>query len=101
MVSVLKYPVLNGQTLTSQITFGLTAPSLNTPTLQGAGLPTGQTLTINTSPLSITDKTSTPAPITLTGVRASNGVIHGISKDLIRNSKPPEASASNASPGLP
>jgi transforming growth factor-beta-induced protein len=83
LVSVLKYHVLSGQTLASQITAGLTVPTLNTNTLAGATLATGQTITINTSPLSITDKTTTPAPITNTDVRASNGVIHVISKVLI------------------
>jgi transforming growth factor-beta-induced protein len=33
--------------------------------------------------LRITDKTATPAPITATDIRASNGVIHVVSKVLI------------------
>jgi len=44
----------------------------------------GETITINAgTPPTITDKTSTPAPIVATDVRASNGVIHVVSKVLI------------------
>ena len=44
-----------------------------------------QTFIINNDPLAITDKTATAALITATDVRASNGVIHVISKVLIPN----------------
>lgn len=72
LTTVLTYHVLGSQVLSSQIPFG-------TPVNTVAG----QTLTINSNPLRITDKTATPAPITATDIRASNGVIHVIGKVLI------------------
>ena len=44
-----------------------------------------QTITINSTPLSITDKTATAASILATDARASHGVIHVIGKVLIPN----------------
>jgi uncharacterized surface protein with fasciclin (FAS1) repeats len=70
--TVLTYHVLGSQVLSTQIPFGT---AVNTVA--------NQTITINNSPLRITDKTATPAPIVATDVRASNGVIHVISKVLI------------------
>jgi uncharacterized surface protein with fasciclin (FAS1) repeats len=70
--TVLTYHVLGSQVLSTQIPFGTAVATVS-----------GQTLTINNSPLSITDKTATPAPITATDIRASNGVIHVVSKVLI------------------
>ena len=70
--TVLTYHVLADQVLSTQIPFGVAVSTVS-----------GQTLTINSSPLSITDKTLTPAPITATDIRASNGVIHVIGKVLI------------------
>lgn len=81
---VLKYHVLDSQVLASGIPYGTAVATLNKNTLAGATLTTGQTITINnpTAP-AITDKTTTPALITNTDVRASNGVIHVINKVLI------------------
>ncbi|XVJ68386.1 MAG: fasciclin domain-containing protein [Rhizobacter sp.] len=70
--TVLTYHVLGSQVLSTQIPFGTAVATVS-----------GQTLTINNSPLRITDKTATPAPITATDIRASNGVIHVVSKVLI------------------
>lgn len=70
--TVLTYHVLSGQVLAAAIPFG-------TPIATVAG----QNITINASPLTITDTTATPAPIVATNVRASNGVIHVIGKVLI------------------
>jgi len=42
-------------------------------------------LSLVANPLGITDTTATPAPIVATDVRASNGVIHVLSKVLIPN----------------
>ena len=70
--TVLAYHVLGSQVLSTHIPFGSAVTTVS-----------GQTRTINASPLSITDKTTTPAPITATDIRASNGVIHVISKVLI------------------
>jgi transforming growth factor-beta-induced protein len=70
--TVLTYHVLGSQVLSTQIPFGTAVTTVS-----------GQTLTINNSPLRITDKTATPAPITATDIRASNGVIHVVSKVLI------------------
>lgn len=72
LATVLTYHVLLGQVLAADIPFG-------TPLATVAG----QNITINASPLSITDTTATPAPIVATNVRASNGVIHVVSKVLI------------------
>lgn len=72
LTTVLTYHVLPSQVLASAIPFG-------TPIATVAN----QNITINPSPLTITDTTSTPAPIVATNVRASNGVIHIISKVLI------------------
>lgn len=82
---VLKYHVLGSQVLSTSIPFGTAVATLNTNNLNGAVLATGQTITINNNPLAITDKTAVPAPITATDVRASNGVIHVVSKVLIPN----------------
>ena len=62
-----------GAVVAAGIPFGVPVPTLASP----------QTITINASPLTITDTTSTPAPTLATDVRASNGVIHVISKVLI------------------
>lgn len=70
--TVLTYHVLGDQVLSTQIPFGVAVSTVS-----------GQTLTINNNPLSITDKTLTPAPITATDIRASNGVIHVVDKVLI------------------
>lgn len=82
---VLKYHVLGSQVLSTSIPFGTAVATLNTNNLNGAVLATGQTITINNNPLAITDKTAVPAPIAATDVRASNGVIHVVSKVLIPN----------------
>lgn len=81
---VLKYHVLGSQVLSTAIPFGTPVATLNTNNLAGAVVP-AQTITINSSPLAITDKTAVAAPITATDVRASNGVIHVLSKVLIPN----------------
>jgi transforming growth factor-beta-induced protein len=81
---VLKYHVVSGQVLASGISFGSAVTTLNTNNLSG-GAVQAQTFIINNNPLAITDKTATAAPITATDVRASNGVIHVISKVLIPN----------------
>ena len=81
---VLKYHVLGSQVLSTAIPFGTPVAPLNTNNLAGAVVP-AQTITINSSPLAITDKTAVAAPITATDVRASNGVIHVLSKVLIPN----------------
>lgn len=72
LTTVLTYHVLGSQVLSTQIPFG---SAVNTVA--------NQTLTINNNPLRIVDKTATPAPITATDIRASNGVIHVVSKVLI------------------
>jgi uncharacterized surface protein with fasciclin (FAS1) repeats len=73
LTKVLTYHVLATQVLAADIPFG-------TP----VGTAEGETITINAgTPPTITDKTSAPAPIVATDVRASNGVIHVISKVLI------------------
>jgi uncharacterized surface protein with fasciclin (FAS1) repeats len=72
LTTVLTYHVVSGQVLSTGIPFGTPVDTL-----------AGQTITINASPLTITDTTATPAPIVGTDVRASNGVIHVISKVLI------------------
>jgi uncharacterized surface protein with fasciclin (FAS1) repeats len=74
LTTVLTYHVLGSQVLSTAIPFG-------TPVNTVAN----QTITINQSPLGITDTTATPAPIVATDVRASNGVIHVVSKVLIPN----------------
>jgi uncharacterized surface protein with fasciclin (FAS1) repeats len=70
--TVLTYHVLPSQVLAANIPFGTSIATV-----------AGQNLTINQSPLSITDTTSTAAPIVATNVRASNGVIHVVGKVLI------------------
>jgi len=73
LATVLTYHVLGSQVLASQIPFG-------TP----VGTAAGQTITFNAgTPPTISDTTSTPARISATNVRASNGVIHLIDKVLI------------------
>jgi transforming growth factor-beta-induced protein len=73
LASVLTYHVLPEQVLAANIPFGTPVATVE-----------GQTITINAGPpLTITDSTTTPAPIVATDVRASNGVIHVISKVLI------------------
>jgi transforming growth factor-beta-induced protein len=72
LTTVLTYHVLGQQVLSSQIPFGTPVTTVS-----------GQSITINASPLTITDTTSTPAPIAATDVRASNGVIHVVGKVLI------------------
>jgi transforming growth factor-beta-induced protein len=70
--TVLTYHVLPAQVLAAQIPFGTPVATVS-----------GQSITIQNSPLRIVDTTATPAPIAATDVRASNGVIHVISKVLI------------------
>lgn len=72
LTTVLTYHVLSGQVLAADIPFGTPITTVS-----------GQDITINASPLAITDTTATPAPIVATNVRASNGVIHVIGKVLI------------------
>jgi transforming growth factor-beta-induced protein len=73
LTSVLTYHVLPEQVLAANIPFGTPVTTVE-----------GQTITINAgNPPTITDSTTTPAPIVATDVRASNGVIHVISKVLI------------------
>lgn len=73
LTTVLTYHVLNSQVLSSGIPFGTPVATL-----------AGQNITINRTPLTITDTTTTTAaPIVATDVRASNGVIHVISKVLL------------------
>jgi len=72
LTTVLTYHVLAGQVLSTQIPFGAPVTTVS-----------GQTITINQTPLSITDTTADAAPIVATDVRASNGVIHVIGKVLI------------------
>jgi uncharacterized surface protein with fasciclin (FAS1) repeats len=81
---VLKYHVLGSQVLASGIPFGAPVATLNTNLLTGASS-AAQTITINNSPLRITDTTASTAAIAATDVRASNGVIHVIGKVLIPN----------------
>ena len=82
---VLKYHVLGSQVLSTGIPYGTAVATLNTNSLNGAVLAKGQTITINNNPLAIIDKTAVAAPTTNTDVRASNGVIHVVSKVLIPN----------------
>lgn len=72
LARVLTYHVLPSQVLAADIPFG-------SPVATAAG----ETITINASPLTISDTTPTPAPIVATDVRASNGVIHVVGKVLI------------------
>jgi uncharacterized surface protein with fasciclin (FAS1) repeats len=72
LTTVLTYHVLSSQVLSSGIPFGTPVNTL-----------AGQRITINSTPLGITDTTTTAAPIIATDVRASNGVIHVISKVLL------------------
>jgi transforming growth factor-beta-induced protein len=73
LTRVLTYHVLPSQVLAANIPFGTPVATVE-----------GETITINAgTPPTITDTTATPAPIVATDVRASNGVIHVISKVLI------------------
>jgi len=76
--TVLTYHVLDSQVLSSGIPFGTPVATLS-----------GQPITINagTAPViaTITDTTTTRADIAAVDVRASNGVIHVISKVLLPN----------------
>lgn len=76
--TVLTYHVLDSQVLSSGIPFGTPVATLS-----------GQSITINagTAPViaTITDTTTTRADIAAVDVRASNGVIHVISKVLLPN----------------
>ena len=73
LTKVLTYHVLPAQVLAADIPFGTPVATVE-----------GETITINAgTPPTITDKTTTPAPIVATNVRGSNGVIHVISKVLI------------------
>lgn len=72
LTTVLAYHVLDAQVLSSGIPFG-------TPVATRSG----QSITINASPLTITDTTPNRAPIVATDIRASNGVIHVIGKVLL------------------
>lgn len=72
LTTVLTYHVLGAQVLSTQIAFGTAVSTVS-----------GQSLTINNPPLTISDTTSVPAPIVATDVRASNGVIHVIGKVLL------------------
>jgi transforming growth factor-beta-induced protein len=71
--TVLTYHVIGSQVLAAQIPFG-------TPVATLAG---GQTITIQNTPLRVIDTTATPAPSAATDIRASNGVIHVVTKVLI------------------
>jgi uncharacterized surface protein with fasciclin (FAS1) repeats len=84
LTTVLTYHVLSGQVLSTGIPFGSPVATLATTNLAG-GTVAPQTFTINSTPLSITDKSATAASILATDVRASNGVIHVIGKVLIPN----------------
>jgi len=70
--TVLTYHVLGSQVLSAQIPFGTPVPTVS-----------GQTITVQNEPLRIIDTTATPAPVVATDIRASNGVIHVLSKVLI------------------
>lgn len=70
--TVLTYHVVGAQVLSTQIPFGTPVATVS-----------GQSITVQNAPLRIVDTTATPAPIVATDVRASNGVIHVISKVLI------------------
>jgi uncharacterized surface protein with fasciclin (FAS1) repeats len=70
--TVLTYHVLGSQVLAAQIPFGTPVATVS-----------GQSITIQNNPLRIVDTTATPAPIVATDIRASNGVIHVVSKVLI------------------
>jgi uncharacterized surface protein with fasciclin (FAS1) repeats len=70
--TVLTYHVIGSQVLSTQIPFGTPVATVS-----------GQSITVQNGPLRIVDTTATPAPIVATDVRASNGVIHVISKVLI------------------
>lgn len=72
LTTVLTYHVLGAQVLSTQIPFGTAVSTVS-----------GQSITINNPPLTISDTTSVPAPIVATDVRASNGVIHVIGKVLL------------------
>lgn len=73
LTTVLTYHVLPTQVLASQLVFGTPVATVS-----------GQSIRFNAgTPPTITDTTTTPAPIAATNVRASNGVIHVISKVLI------------------
>lgn len=72
LTTVLTYHVLGAQVLSTQIAFGTAVSTVS-----------GQSITINNPPLTISDTTSVPAPIVATDVRASNGVIHVIGKVLL------------------
>ena len=73
LTKVLTYHVLPAQVLAANIPFGMPVATVE-----------GETITINAgTPPTITDKTTTRAPIVATNVRASNGVIHVIRKVLI------------------
>lgn len=73
LATVLTYHVLGTQVLSSQIPFGTAINTLS-----------AQTFVINAGdPPTISDTSGTPARILATDVRASNGVIHVISKVLI------------------
>lgn len=71
--TVLTYHVVGARVLAADITFGVPIDTVS-----------GQTIEITDgTPPAIADTTDTPAPIVATDVRASNGVIHVISKVLI------------------
>jgi transforming growth factor-beta-induced protein len=73
LTTVLTYHVLGSQVLAANIPFGTPITTVST-----------QRITINTgTPPTITDTTTAAAQIVATNVRASNGVIHVISKVLI------------------
>jgi transforming growth factor-beta-induced protein len=73
LTKVLTYHVLSRQVLAANIPFAAPVATVE-----------GETITINPgTPPTITDTKATPVPIVATDVRASNGVIHVISKVLI------------------
>ena len=70
---VLTYHVLSGQVLAANIPFGT---AVDTVAMQKITIKAGP-------PITITDTTTTAAPVVATDVRASNGVIHVIGKVLL------------------
>lgn len=70
--TVLTYHVLGAQVLAAQVPFGTPVATVS-----------GQSITLQNNPLRLVDATATPAPVAATDIRASNGVIHVVTKVLI------------------